>query len=367
MRQPDAARPLVESLATLAGTPDDEPGVDVLLVRIAHLTADRVAGVSYASITVMTDGGYTTVAASSAVAHAVDEVQYDARDGPCVQALNRQTPMAVPDTATTMCWPDFAEVAREYGLSGPALPGAGSRPLDRGGRELLAGLSQALQVSAVPCTRRLRLVRSALMAINRNVTVVAPIAGVLLGALDFVWIKYVPSPFGGLGNSIAVWAVAAFLLTFLSRWTLPFGILGAIVCLVLAVPSYYLAATLIQNDDPANMYNANTALWMGLGVVAGTVFGAAGVLARTAGPLRTAAVAMPGAVLFAEATVHLRRIGSPDYETAELIAYSAVLLASGVALTVLVSRSWARCGVALLLALPLTAPGYVLLSLTGFR
>ncbi|MEJ3746645.1 DUF6518 family protein [Actinomycetes bacterium KLBMP 9797] len=205
------------------------------------------------------------------------------------------------------------------------------------------------------------------MAINRHVAVVAPVAGVLLGALDFVWIKYVPFPFGGLGNSIAVWAVAAFLLTFLSRWTLPVGILGAIVCLVLAVPSYYLAATLIQNDDPANMYDPVSLLWMALGVVAGTVFGAAGVLARTVGLLRTAAGAMPGAVLFAEATMELRRIGNPNYDTADITGYTAVLIALGVTLTVLVGRSWRQRGLALLLALPLTAAGYVLLSLTGFR
>ena len=205
------------------------------------------------------------------------------------------------------------------------------------------------------------------MAINRNVAVVAPVAGVLLGALDFVWIKYVPSPFGELGNSIAVWAVAAFLLTFLNRWTLPVGILGAIVCLVLAVPCYYLAATLIQSDALANMYNATAVFWMGLGVVAGTVFGAAGVLARTGGRLRTAAAAMPGAVLFAEATIQLTRIGDPNYETTETVGYAAVLIASGVALTMLASRSWPQRGLALLLALPLTAVGYVLLSLTGFR
>jgi Family of unknown function (DUF6518) len=205
------------------------------------------------------------------------------------------------------------------------------------------------------------------MTINRNVAVVVPVAGLLLGALDFVWIKYVPAPFGGLGNSVAVWAVAAFLLTFLSRWTLRVGIVGAITCLVLAVPSYYLAATLIQGDALANTYHATALLWMGLGVVAGTIFGAAGVLARSGSRLRAAAAAMPGAVLFAEATMQLRRIGSPNYETADIVEYAAVLIALGAALTVLVSRSWPQRGLALLLAVPLTAWGYALLSLTGFR
>ncbi|RZU50142.1 hypothetical protein EV385_1907 [Krasilnikovia cinnamomea] len=206
------------------------------------------------------------------------------------------------------------------------------------------------------------------MVKSRNVALVAPLAGVALGVLDFVWIKYVPSPFGELGNSIAVWAVVAFLLTFGNRWTLSAGILGGAICLVVAVPSYYLAATLIQNDNPANMYNAVALLWMGLGVVAGTVFGAAGVLARTGdGLVRLAAAAMPGAVLFAEAVMQGRRIGDPNYETASLVGYIAVLLASGVAVTLLVCRSWRQRGIALLLTLPLTAVGYVLLLLTGFR
>jgi hypothetical protein len=35
--------------------------------------------------------------------------------------------------------------------------------------------------------------------------VVAAVAGFLLGFLDFVWIKYVPSVVAGLGNSVAIW------------------------------------------------------------------------------------------------------------------------------------------------------------------
>ncbi|MBM2617225.1 hypothetical protein JIG36_16855 [Actinoplanes sp. LDG1-06] len=205
------------------------------------------------------------------------------------------------------------------------------------------------------------------MISNRSAVVVAPVAGVLLGALDFVWIKYVPSPFGDLGNSIAVWAVAAFLLAYLTRWSLPVGVLGAVVCLVVAVPFYYLAATLIQNDDLSNAYNVNALLWMGLGVVAGLVFGAAGVIARRPGRLRTAALAMPGAVMFAEAVIQLRRIGDPSYDTAGQAESGAVLIVLGVLLTLLVGRSWRERALALLIALPLTAVGWVLLSVTGFR
>ncbi|GAB2582657.1 hypothetical protein Aab01nite_60180 [Paractinoplanes abujensis] len=205
------------------------------------------------------------------------------------------------------------------------------------------------------------------MVNKSSAVVVAPAAGILLGVVDFIWIKYVPSPFGDLGNSIAVWAVVAFLLTYRFRWSLPVGIAGAIVCLVVAVPFYYLAATVIQNDDVSNAYNRTALLWMGLGVVAGAVFGAAGVIARTPGRLRVAAMAMPGAVLFAEAVIQLRRVGDPSYGTAGQIGSGAVLIALGVLTTLLVGRSWPQRGLALLLTLPLTAIGWVLLTFTGFR
>ena len=192
MEQPGIARPLADSVATLAGTPDDAPSVQALLEAIVQLTADRVAAVSYASITTLADTEYTTVAASSEVARAIDEVQYQAQDGPCVQALDRQTPMAVPDTATTIHWTDFAKAARHYGLSAtmsaPLYVGSGTcaavlnmygrdlsamaplicgvwsiyrpkrqteppldhfGPLDRGAQELMAGLTRALAVRNV--------------------------------------------------------------------------------------------------------------------------------------------------------------------------------------------------------------------------
>jgi hypothetical protein len=73
--------------------------------------------------------------------------------------------------------------------------------------------------------------------INRYAAVAAPVGGVLLGALDFVWIKYVPLSFGGLGNSLAVWAVAGFLFTDWGRRGWGRGIAAAVVMLVVAVPT----------------------------------------------------------------------------------------------------------------------------------
>ncbi|MFI7545730.1 DUF6518 family protein [Actinoplanes sp. NPDC049599] len=201
------------------------------------------------------------------------------------------------------------------------------------------------------------------MKIIRYAAVAAPVGGVLLGALDFVWIKYVPYPFAELGNSMAVWAVAGFLLAFWGRWGWARGIGAAVVLLVVAVPSYYLAAMVIQHDDAATMYNTTALLWMGSAVIAGVVFGGAGVAARRPGRWQAVAPAMPAAVLFAEAGLLAGRIGDPDYGIDPL--WSALLdVALGVLLTALIAgpRRW----VALLWAVPLALVGWVLLSVARF-
>jgi hypothetical protein len=177
---------LAGTLVTLAGTPDDHSGVEDQLVVIAQLTAQRVAAVRYASVTARREGACTTVAASSDVALAVDQAQYDEQAGPCLEALETAKPLSVPDIAATMRWPGFRETARQLGLhtslSIPLFAGRGEpvaalnlygrdpaamtaltaavwtayddaapsdpevRELDAGGRELVDGLAAAFAV-----------------------------------------------------------------------------------------------------------------------------------------------------------------------------------------------------------------------------
>ena len=195
------------------------------------------------------------------------------------------------------------------------------------------------------------------MEITRRVAVVAPAAGFLLGFLDFLWIKFVPFPFGGLGNSIAVWAVAAFLLTHLQRWSMTSAVSGAVVMLVVAVPSYYVAAALIQNDDWSTIWAFTSWLWMVLGGVAGVTFGVGGVVARRPGRLRVPALGLPAAVLLAEMIKALR---------AEAAGYAVVLPALAVLITVLLGRSRRDRALALVCAVPLACLGYVLMIATVF-
>jgi ANTAR domain/GAF domain len=121
---------LAHSLIALAQMPDDVSAIDQQLVLIARLVVDRVAAVDYASVTAVREDAYTTVAASSDLAAAVDQAQYDAQAGPCLEPLHTGEPVGVPEIAATMRWTGFREQAFGMGLrasvSVPLFAGSGA-------------------------------------------------------------------------------------------------------------------------------------------------------------------------------------------------------------------------------------------------
>jgi hypothetical protein len=182
------ARLLRDRLTALAGTPDDSPRVGTDLIVVALLAAKLVAEVDHATVTSRYRGAYVTVAASSDQAVALDKAQYDGNAGPCLEALERHYPAAVPDIAATMTWSKFRDTAAgldvRTSLSIPLFAGSGRtiatlnlyshrpgamatlttavwaaydpasaswRPdaLDTGGRELAAGLVDAVTLRGV--------------------------------------------------------------------------------------------------------------------------------------------------------------------------------------------------------------------------
>jgi hypothetical protein len=114
--QPSGRGPLATALITLAGTPDHASTVQPQLATIARTAADRVRAVSYASITALRGTTHITVAMSDELIRAVDDAQYADNAGPCVEALHRGAPVAVPDIAATIQWPGFHEEAPRLGL-----------------------------------------------------------------------------------------------------------------------------------------------------------------------------------------------------------------------------------------------------------
>src|SRR4051812_17750374 len=131
-----AQDPLAACLIGLAGTPDDSSWIGSQLVTIAHLSADLIEPVHYASITAYRDERFTTVATSSPVVLAVDQAQYSAQAGPCLDALDTGSPIAVPDVAATATWPAFRYSALRLGIRASL-----SIPLFAGRGTAVAGLN----------------------------------------------------------------------------------------------------------------------------------------------------------------------------------------------------------------------------------
>jgi hypothetical protein len=115
-RPDQPGRGLADSIIALAGTPDDESSVPVLLRSVTQFAADLLPPVSYASTTVHEKDSYVTVAMSSEIARAVDEAQYADDAGPCLDALRTSKPTSLPRIDATVKWPGFRATAHRLGL-----------------------------------------------------------------------------------------------------------------------------------------------------------------------------------------------------------------------------------------------------------
>lgn len=196
---------------------------------------------------------------------------------------------------------------------------------------------------------------------HRRVALVTVVAGVLLGAVDLLLQKALPYPWANLANSSAVWALAAFGLGWWLRSPWWRAAVAGVVLLVLAVPSYYLTATLVQHDDLANAWAPSSLVWVSFGVPAGVVFGVAGGWARADGWRRIVGTALPGALLFAEAAIRLGRSGYADN-----IATAMIELALGVLLILVVGRTARQRLTGLAAAVPLALVGFAGFLAAGF-
>lgn len=67
-----------------------------------------IPGCDHASLMVRREGRYVTVGASDHVAQQADDLERAAGDGPCVDAIEDETPQIDPDLTTPSLWPDLA-------------------------------------------------------------------------------------------------------------------------------------------------------------------------------------------------------------------------------------------------------------------
>jgi GAF domain-containing protein len=114
---------LVQALRDLSRLMVSEEGLDATLDRIATLACRVIPNCDIASLTVQRGGRPTTPVATDALAVEVDEAQYRADAGPCVDAMRERQTYRVDDTSEDQRWPAFSDAAAAAGvLSSMSLP-----------------------------------------------------------------------------------------------------------------------------------------------------------------------------------------------------------------------------------------------------
>ena len=72
-----------------------------------------VRGCDHASLLVREADRYVTVGASDKLAREIDELERRASDGPCIDAIEEETPQIDPDLTTPSLWPTLAKILVE--------------------------------------------------------------------------------------------------------------------------------------------------------------------------------------------------------------------------------------------------------------
>jgi ANTAR domain/GAF domain len=117
-RPPDSGPGLASQFAAVARALESEPTVEATLQRIVEVARLIVPGCHHAGITVLRRGRPETPAATDSVSAAVDAVQYEAGEGPCLSAIVSDHLFRTGDLARETRWPKF---------SGPAVQRTGVR------------------------------------------------------------------------------------------------------------------------------------------------------------------------------------------------------------------------------------------------
>ncbi|MEN3362211.1 MAG: hypothetical protein V7637_6193 [Mycobacteriales bacterium] len=111
--QPDSPAELAVQFAGVARALHAEPTTERTLARICQLAVSIVDGCDHAGITVVRRGRPETVAASDDVPGTVDALQYQTRQGPCLNAISEHRTFRSHDLAAETRWPLFARRAAD--------------------------------------------------------------------------------------------------------------------------------------------------------------------------------------------------------------------------------------------------------------
>jgi transcriptional regulator with GAF, ATPase, and Fis domain len=109
---------LAEIFATIARELQAESGPEKTHERITRAAVDLVDGCDHAAISlVKRRRAIQTIAATDDVPERVDEIQYEVREGPCLEAIDEHDIFLIADLAEETRWPRFSHRAvKETGV-----------------------------------------------------------------------------------------------------------------------------------------------------------------------------------------------------------------------------------------------------------
>jgi GAF domain-containing protein len=98
----------------------DVPTMQEVLAQLIEITRRATEGTSAISVTAYEDGRYQTAASTGPDARHVDEHEYGAGAGPCIDAIESGERQVSPDVLADERWPTFSAVAADAGFRSAA-------------------------------------------------------------------------------------------------------------------------------------------------------------------------------------------------------------------------------------------------------
>jgi GAF domain-containing protein len=109
---------LAQMFAELALSLDAQTSVDDALDEAVRLAVETIDGAEYAGISWLVQGKpMQTPASTDPMVDALDTLQYELGEGPCLEAGMEQTTSVIADIGADERWPRFAARAKELGVA----------------------------------------------------------------------------------------------------------------------------------------------------------------------------------------------------------------------------------------------------------
>lgn len=105
------------ALENLSQVLDEEEDLPVILRRLCEQVVRAIPGTDMASVTLLTDGRPQTAATTDDQALAVDDAQYRAEEGPCLESAKTGQVQRVTVAEVRDRWPAFAQEATRLGVA----------------------------------------------------------------------------------------------------------------------------------------------------------------------------------------------------------------------------------------------------------